>query len=63
MDRDNRYDRIKTSYDVITGNSDSYYNIKVMIYAAIVRCRGSLVIFCPSSKMKEISKILPNFFK
>ena len=26
MDRDNRYDRIKKSYDVITGNSDTYYN-------------------------------------
>ena len=26
MDRDNRYDRIKKSYDVITGNSDIYYN-------------------------------------
>lgn len=26
MDRDNRYDRIKKSYDVITGNSEIYYN-------------------------------------
>lgn len=26
MDRDNRYDRIKKSYDAITGNSEIYYN-------------------------------------
>jgi len=32
MDRDNRYDRVKKTYDVITGNTDSYYsNIKEAI--------------------------------
>ena len=32
MDRDNRYDRVKKAYDVITGNTDSYYsNVKEAI--------------------------------
>lgn len=32
MDRDNRYERIEKTYDVLTGNSDSYYsNVKEAI--------------------------------
>ena len=36
------------------------YNIKVMIYVTLNRCRDNLIILCPSSKRNLIEKTLEN---
>ena len=36
---------------------DNYYQIKVMLYVALNKCRGKLIILCPLSREREISKL------
>ena len=49
---------IKDNYHDELFNEDYQYNIKVMIYVALSKCRHNLIILCPSSKTKELGNLL-----
>ena len=43
--------------------NDYQYNVKVMLYVALNKCRKDLIILCPSSKRKEVDQLLGNLKK
>lgn len=49
---------IKDSYHEELFKDDYQYNVKVMLYVALNKCRNKLVILCPSSKVEELNKLL-----
>ena len=54
---------IKDNYHDEIFITDYLYNIKVMIYVALNKCRHNLVILCPSSQKQEITNLLGKITK
>lgn len=49
---------IKDNYHNELFKKDYQYNIKVMLYVALNKCRHNLIILIPSSKIEELNKLL-----
>ena len=49
---------IKDDYHEELNFSDYQYNIKVLIYVALTKCRKKVVLLCPKSKRSELDKLL-----
>lgn len=54
---------IKDDYHDELFKDDYQYNIKVMLYVALSKCRDNLIILCPSSRSIELNMILGNLKK
>lgn len=54
---------ILDNYHDVLFSDDYQYNIKVMLYVALSKCRQELIILCPSSKKQELTKLLGNLKK
>lgn len=63
------YNTIILPYLIVDSYHDSFlkedyqYNIKVMLYVALNKCRDNLIILCPSSKKQQLEKLLGNLKK
>ena len=49
---------IKDNYHNELFKRDYQYNIKVMLYVALSKCRHNLIILLPSSKIEKLNKLL-----